>query len=379
MWWCTGTSSTSTRRTGWLCSATSAHAVARERVRAALPAQGLAADRPGARGPRPWSAGSTPRSASSYPDSFIPEAERTGLIEPITHWVLDEALHQCRRWMDEADRVRFARALGGGQPVHPQPAGRLASRGGPGGPGPLAGARPPARPRDHRDHHHDRPRPGPDGCSPSWPRWASPSRSTTSAPGTRHWPTSGTCRSTNSRSTGPSSRTWAVTPTTRSSSGPWWTWPATWGCERWPRGSRTAATWEQPQPAGLRQRPGLLPGPAHAGRGVPGVGPGFLGPVVDPAPGADDQNVLTRGGLTGSCPDGHPGVKLPGSAADGHGYGSLHPGGAREQDGGRSLRATRRPRRHHGDQGPPWMPRWVRSGWNSAGPCWPGPTKWARW
>jgi diguanylate cyclase (GGDEF)-like protein len=37
-----------------------------------------------------------------YPDSFIPEAERTGLIEPITHWVLDEALHQCRRWMDEA-------------------------------------------------------------------------------------------------------------------------------------------------------------------------------------------------------------------------------------------------------------------------------------
>jgi EAL domain-containing protein (putative c-di-GMP-specific phosphodiesterase class I) len=37
-----------------------------------------------------------------YPDSFIPEAERTGLIEPITHWVLDEALHQCRRWMDDA-------------------------------------------------------------------------------------------------------------------------------------------------------------------------------------------------------------------------------------------------------------------------------------
>ncbi len=37
-----------------------------------------------------------------YPDSFIPEAERTGLIEPITHWVLDEALHRCRGWMDEA-------------------------------------------------------------------------------------------------------------------------------------------------------------------------------------------------------------------------------------------------------------------------------------
>ncbi len=39
-----------------------------------------------------------------YPDSFIPEAERTGLIEPITHWVLDEALHQWRRWMDGTDR-----------------------------------------------------------------------------------------------------------------------------------------------------------------------------------------------------------------------------------------------------------------------------------
>ncbi len=38
-----------------------------------------------------------------YPDSFIPEAERTGLIEPITHWVLDEALHRCRRWMDDAE------------------------------------------------------------------------------------------------------------------------------------------------------------------------------------------------------------------------------------------------------------------------------------
>ena len=37
-----------------------------------------------------------------YPDSFIPEAERTGLIEPMTHWVLDEALHRCRCWMDDA-------------------------------------------------------------------------------------------------------------------------------------------------------------------------------------------------------------------------------------------------------------------------------------
>ena len=40
-----------------------------------------------------------------YPDAFIPEAERTGLIETITHWVLDEALHRCRCWMDDADPV----------------------------------------------------------------------------------------------------------------------------------------------------------------------------------------------------------------------------------------------------------------------------------
>jgi diguanylate cyclase (GGDEF)-like protein len=37
------------------------------------------------------------------PDAFIPEAERTGLIEPMTVWVLNEALRQCRRWMDAVD------------------------------------------------------------------------------------------------------------------------------------------------------------------------------------------------------------------------------------------------------------------------------------
>jgi EAL domain-containing protein (putative c-di-GMP-specific phosphodiesterase class I) len=33
-----------------------------------------------------------------FPDRFIPLAERTGLIRPLTHWVLDEALGQLRRW-----------------------------------------------------------------------------------------------------------------------------------------------------------------------------------------------------------------------------------------------------------------------------------------
>jgi diguanylate cyclase (GGDEF)-like protein len=35
------------------------------------------------------------------PDAFIPVAEQTGLIGPLTDWVLREALAQCRRWLDE--------------------------------------------------------------------------------------------------------------------------------------------------------------------------------------------------------------------------------------------------------------------------------------
>jgi diguanylate cyclase (GGDEF)-like protein/PAS domain S-box-containing protein len=32
------------------------------------------------------------------PDQFIPLAEQTGLIKPLTHWVLDTAIRQCRIW-----------------------------------------------------------------------------------------------------------------------------------------------------------------------------------------------------------------------------------------------------------------------------------------
>lgn len=35
------------------------------------------------------------------PDEFIPVAEKTGLIRPLTFYVLDQALAQCRRWMDD--------------------------------------------------------------------------------------------------------------------------------------------------------------------------------------------------------------------------------------------------------------------------------------
>ncbi len=41
-----------------------------------------------------------------YPDQFIPLAEQTGLIAPLTQWVLEAALRQCREWR------RAGRALG---------------------------------------------------------------------------------------------------------------------------------------------------------------------------------------------------------------------------------------------------------------------------
>jgi diguanylate cyclase (GGDEF)-like protein len=36
------------------------------------------------------------------PDLFVPLVERSGLIGPLTEWVLDEALHQLRQWRDAA-------------------------------------------------------------------------------------------------------------------------------------------------------------------------------------------------------------------------------------------------------------------------------------
>jgi len=35
------------------------------------------------------------------PDQFIPVSEHTGLIKPLTSWVLTHALRQCRQWLDE--------------------------------------------------------------------------------------------------------------------------------------------------------------------------------------------------------------------------------------------------------------------------------------
>jgi diguanylate cyclase (GGDEF)-like protein/PAS domain S-box-containing protein len=42
------------------------------------------------------------------PDEFIPLAERTGLIRPLTLYVIDEALRQCRAWQDEGIELSVA-------------------------------------------------------------------------------------------------------------------------------------------------------------------------------------------------------------------------------------------------------------------------------
>ena len=51
-----------------------------------------------------------------YPDAFIPLAENTGLIAPITFFVVERALRQVRTWQEAGHRP-----VGGGQPLGPAP------------------------------------------------------------------------------------------------------------------------------------------------------------------------------------------------------------------------------------------------------------------
>jgi len=41
-----------------------------------------------------------PKEGLIAPDEFVPLAEKTGLINPLTYWVLDTAIRQCRAWLD---------------------------------------------------------------------------------------------------------------------------------------------------------------------------------------------------------------------------------------------------------------------------------------
>jgi diguanylate cyclase (GGDEF)-like protein/PAS domain S-box-containing protein len=49
-----------------------------------------------------------PQRGLLQPNVFVPIAERTGLIRPITDWLLDRALQQCRVWLDEGVPMHLA-------------------------------------------------------------------------------------------------------------------------------------------------------------------------------------------------------------------------------------------------------------------------------
>jgi diguanylate cyclase (GGDEF)-like protein len=49
-----------------------------------------------------------PRLGVTLPDQFIPLAERTGLIMPLTLWVLHEALRQCHKWHQAGIQLNVA-------------------------------------------------------------------------------------------------------------------------------------------------------------------------------------------------------------------------------------------------------------------------------
>jgi len=49
-----------------------------------------------------------PRRGLLMPVSFVPIAERTGLIKPMTDWILDKAMKQCREWQDAGAPIHVA-------------------------------------------------------------------------------------------------------------------------------------------------------------------------------------------------------------------------------------------------------------------------------
>jgi diguanylate cyclase (GGDEF)-like protein/PAS domain S-box-containing protein len=53
-----------------------------------------------------------PSGSLLMPDEFMPEVERSELMIPITEWVINEALHQLRRWRDQGYDLTMAVNLG---------------------------------------------------------------------------------------------------------------------------------------------------------------------------------------------------------------------------------------------------------------------------
>jgi diguanylate cyclase (GGDEF)-like protein/PAS domain S-box-containing protein len=127
------------------------------------------------------------------PDTFIPLAERSGVVHAIGAFVLDEACADAARWRLLRPEVPLMR---GGEPL-----GRTARRGRPRRAGAPRARAPPPRPvgadlRAHRVDAHGgggtgaragRRRCGPSACASPW---------TTSAPGTARWPGCASCPST---------------------------------------------------------------------------------------------------------------------------------------------------------------------------------------
>jgi diguanylate cyclase (GGDEF)-like protein len=49
-----------------------------------------------------------PKEGLLYPDRFIHLAETSGLMNPMTAWILNDAVHQCRKWRDEGIAIQIA-------------------------------------------------------------------------------------------------------------------------------------------------------------------------------------------------------------------------------------------------------------------------------
>lgn len=122
------------------------------------------------------------------PDEFIPVAQETGMIRPLTFYVIDEALAQCETWRDHGHQLAVAV--------------NVSMRN-------LIDARFPTDVQDLLDRHRLPPAlleleitetvivADPYRSKTvwiAWRRWASVWLSMTSRPATHRWPTSSVCR-----------------------------------------------------------------------------------------------------------------------------------------------------------------------------------------
>ena len=133
------------------------------------------------------------------PGSFLPAAERSGLIKRIDRWVIGAACRMLATEQIAGHRIHLAVNLSGTSMSDPDIGEVIESA--------VAGLPKPEGMiirghRDGRDHRHPRER---RRSRPGWRTSAASSRSTTSAPVSAPSTTSSTCRSTISRSTATSS------------------------------------------------------------------------------------------------------------------------------------------------------------------------------